>query len=81
MFKRANKKNEGGNETVAGGSAPASAFITSTFTSSRATGLVAAPVVVSNGHAVEIDSDGGIWDTVSNVNVDIGKTNIGSINL
>jgi hypothetical protein len=85
MSIRYNEVNSGGIVTVSGGNMPTNAYTNNDPYISRVGTVVGntvvTPVVISNGHAVEQDGDGGCWDTVSGVNVDINKTNIGCINL
>lgn len=87
MSQRFNVVNNGGIETISGGNMPANTYANADPYISRATGngnTVVTPTVTSGpnaGHAVEIDGDGGCWDTVSGAAVNIAFTNIGLINL
>lgn len=84
MSQRFNEVNNGGILTISGGNMPASTYTNGDPYISRVLGngnTVVTPTVTANGHAVEIDGDGGVWDTVSGIAVDINKTNIGNINL
>jgi hypothetical protein len=47
---------------------------------SRVTGLPITLTVTASGHAVEVDGDGGFWDTVSGVIVQRTATNADAIN-
>ena len=85
MSVRYNEVNNTGQVTVSGGNMPANNYTNNDPYISRVGtsvgNTVVTPVVISNNHAVEQDGDGGCWDTVSGVAVDINKTNIGCINL
>lgn len=84
MSNRNNIVNNGGVQTQTGGNMPANTASNADPYISRVSGngnLVVTPTVTANGHAVEQDGDGGCWDTVSGVTVDINKTNLGAINL
>jgi hypothetical protein len=84
MSNRNNVVNNSGIETISGGNMPANIYTNADPYISRVSGAgntVVTPTVTANGHAVEIDGDGGVWDTVSGVAVDINKTNINAINL
>jgi len=83
MSIRTNEVNNGGILTISSGNMPANTYTNADAYISRLGGgnSVVVPTVTSNGHAVEQGGDGGIWDTVSGVAVDINKTNWGAINL
>jgi hypothetical protein len=83
MSVRFNGTNNSGITTISGGNMPANNYTNSDAYISRlgAGNNVVTPTVTANGHAVEQDGDGGCWDTVSGVTVDINKTNLGAINL
>lgn len=84
MATRYNEVNNSGVLTISGGNMPANTYTNNNPYISRAVGsgnTVVTPIVISNGHAVEQAGDGGVWDTVSNVTVDINKTNLDCINL
>lgn len=81
MSQRFNVTNASGIATIAGGNMPASTYTNQYQPQSRTAGQgggnpKAAITVVANGHAVEVDGDGGLWDTVSGVAVQDFQTNI-----
>lgn len=81
MSNRNDETNDGGTVTKSGGNMPSGNSTNKHSQLSRVSGKVATPVVVANNHAVEVDGDGGIWDTVASVTVSRDKTNLDSINL
>jgi len=83
MGHRNNHRNDNGvTSIVAGGNVGTSSiFVTQSFIPSRKSSTPAVVTVLSNGHAVEVDSDGGLFDTVSNVPVDRSQTNIDTIGI
>jgi hypothetical protein len=78
MSQRYNTINNSGIETVAGGNMPASNYVNGTSHISRneAGNTVASIVVIANSHPVEVDADGGLWDTTSGIAVQDWQTNI-----
>ena len=81
MSARFNETNNGGILTISGGNMPASTYTNQFQPQSRTAGQgggnpKAAIIVIANGHAVEVDGDGGLWDTVSGVIVQDFQTNI-----
>jgi len=63
---------------------PTNAYTNNDAYISRATGngnTVVSPKVIASGNIVEQDGDGGCWDTVAGVAVNVDKTTIGTINL
>jgi len=85
MSVRYNEVNNGGIVTVAGGNMPAQLYTNGSVNLSRVTGTigntVAGITVIANGHPVEVDGDGGLWDTTSGVAVLRDQTTAGAINL
>lgn len=74
MSIRYNETNNGGIVTVSGGNMPVQTYSNKYQPTSRTNGqggagTAAAVTVIANGHAVEVDGDGGLWDTVSGVTV------------
>jgi hypothetical protein len=72
MSIRYNEANNGGIVTISGGNMPVQNYTNKYQPTSRTAGqggagAAAAITVVANGHAVEVDGDGGLWDTVSGV--------------
>jgi hypothetical protein len=84
MSARFNETNSAGILTIAGGNMPASTYANQYQPTSRTAGQggsggKASIVVVSGpnaGHAVEVDGDGGLWDTVAGAPVQDFLTNI-----
>jgi hypothetical protein len=84
MSQRYNETNASGILTISGGNMPASTYANQYQPTSRTQGQggaggKASITVVSGpnaGHAVEVDGDGGLWDTVANVPVQDFLTNI-----
>jgi hypothetical protein len=84
MSQRYNETNASGILTIAGGNMPASTFANQFQPLSRTagqggSGKPAAITVTSGvnaGHAVEVDGDGGLWDTVAGAPVADYLTNI-----
>jgi hypothetical protein len=81
MSQRYNEVNNSGQLTISGGNMPASTYTNQYQPTSRTSGqggagTAATITVISNGHAVEVDGDGGLWDTVSGVKVQDWQTNI-----
>jgi hypothetical protein len=84
MNQRYNEVNNSGVLTISGGNMPANIYTNNDAYASRVSGqgnTFVIPTVTANGHAVEQAGDGGCWDTVSSIPVDINTTNIGAINL
>jgi hypothetical protein len=84
MSIRYNEVNNGGIVTVSGGNMPVQNYTNQRMplTRTNANGnTVAAITVISNGHAVEVDGDGGLWDTVSGATVLHDLTTAGCINI
>lgn len=84
MSIRYNETNNGGVLTITGGNMPLDIYTNQQTYYSRATGQGNTPVtptVIANGHAVEVDGDGGCWDTVSGVTVQRDRTTLDTINL
>jgi hypothetical protein len=81
MSQRYNETNVGGVLTISGGNMPASNYTNQYQPASRTKGQggsggAATITVTANGHAVEVDGDGGLWDTTSGVAVQDWQTNI-----
>jgi hypothetical protein len=84
MSNRFNETNNSGILTITGGNMPVDTYTNQTVHTSRNTGqggagAAATITVVSGpnaGHAVEIDGDGGLWDTVAGAPVQDYLTNI-----
>jgi hypothetical protein len=81
MSNRYNETNNGGILTISGGSMPTDNYTNQYQPASRTKGQggsggAATITVIANGHAVEVDGDGGLYDTVSGVNVQDWQTNI-----
>lgn len=84
MSQRYNETNNGGILTISGGNMPASTYTNQYQHLSRTAGQggsgKAASITVTSGpnagHAVEVDGDGGLWDTVTGVAVQDWQTNI-----
>lgn len=81
MSVRYNEVNASGILTISGGNMPASTYTNQTQRTSRTqgqggAGAAATITVTSNGHPVEVDGDGGLWDTTSGVAVQDWQTNI-----
>jgi len=81
MSQRFNETNNSGIVTVAGGNMPVDNYTNQYQPTSRTVGQggsggKSSITVVANGHAVEVDGDGGLWDTVSGVAVQDFQTNI-----
>lgn len=81
MSNRYNQTNNGGTTTTSGGSMPAGNYTNAHSQISRVSGKTSAPTVIANGHAVEVDGDGGVFDTVAGATVSRDKTNLDAINL
>ena len=84
MSQRYNEVNNSGILTVSGGNMPASNYTNATGHQSRTAGQGGAGgnasiVVIANSHPVEVDGDGGLWDTTSGVAVQDWQTNINCI--
>jgi hypothetical protein len=87
MSVRYNEVNASGILTISGGNMPASTYTNLNQRTSRTNGQggaggVATITVTSGpnaGHAVEIDGDGGLWDTVAGAPVQDFLTNINCI--
>jgi hypothetical protein len=81
MSQRYNEVNNSGIVTVAGGNMPTDAYTNQYQPLSRTagqggSGKAASIVVIANSHPVEVDGDGGLWDTTSGVAVQDWQTNI-----
>jgi hypothetical protein len=84
MSIRYNETNSAGILTITGGNMPASTYANKYQPTSRTAGQggagAAATITVTSGanagHAVEVDGDGGLWDTVSGATVQDWQTNI-----
>jgi hypothetical protein len=81
MSVRYNEVNVGGFTTVSGGNMPTDNYTNLTGHQSRTQGQGGAGgnasiVVIANSHPVEVDGDGGLWDTTSGVAVQDWQTNI-----
>ena len=84
MSQRYNETNASGILTISGGNMPASTYTNQFQPLSRTAGQggsggKASITVVSGpnaGHAVEVDGDGGLWDTVSGASVQDFQTNL-----
>jgi hypothetical protein len=84
MSIRYNETNSAGILTISGGNMPASTYTNKYQPLSRTQGQGgaggAATITVTSGpnagHAVEVDGDGGLYDTVSGANVQDWQTNI-----
>ena len=81
MAIRYNETNNTGQVTITGGAMPADNYTNKYQPTSRTAGQggaggAAAITVTANGHAVEVDGDGGLYDTVSGANVQDFQTNI-----
>jgi hypothetical protein len=81
MSQRYNETNASGILTITGGNMPASTYTNQTQRTSRSNGQggaggAATITVIANGHPVEVDGDGGLWDTTSGVAVQDYQTNI-----
>ena len=81
MSVRYNEVNNSGILTISGGNMPASTYTNATQPLSRTagqggSGKPASIVVIANSHPVEVDGDGGLWDTTSGVAVQDWQTNI-----
>lgn len=81
MSIRTNEVNNGGILTITGGNMPTDNYTNAATYLSRSTGLPVTATVISNGHAVEIGGDGGVWDTVSGAIVQRDKTTLDTLNL
>jgi hypothetical protein len=84
MSNRFNETNASGILTIAGGNMPASTYTNQTQPTSRTSGQggaggAASIIVIANSHPVEVDGDGGLWDTTSGVAVSAWQTNINCI--
>ena len=84
MSVRYNIANNSGVQTISGGNMPTDNYANKYQPTSRTVGqggagAAASITVTSNGHAVEVDGDGGMWDTVSGAIVDSNLTNAGCI--
>lgn len=81
MANRFNETNNGGLLTIAGGAMPASTYTNQYQPTSRTVGQggsggKASITVVANGHPVEVDGDGGLYDTTTGAAVQDWQTNI-----
>lgn len=81
MSQRFNETNASGILTISGGNMPASTYTNQYQPTSRTTGQggagkAASITVTSNGHAVEVDGDGGLWDTTTGAAVQDWQTNV-----
>lgn len=81
MSQRYNETNAAGILTISGGNMPASTYANQYQPTSRTknqggAGGAASITVTANGHAVEVDGDGGLWDTTSGIAVQDWQTNI-----
>lgn len=84
MANRYNEVNNGGIVTISGGNMPADIYTNQYQPTSRTVGQggagkAASITVVSGpnaGHAVEVDGDGGLYDTVSGAAVQDWQTNL-----
>ena len=81
MSIRFNETNNTGIVTVSGGNMPTDIYTNQYQPLSRTKGQggsggPASIVVIANSHAVEVDGDGGLWDTVSGATVQDWQTNI-----
>jgi hypothetical protein len=84
VSQRFNETNNGGIVTIAGGNMPPSTYANQYQPQSRTAGQgggnpKATITVVSGpnaGHVVEVDGDGGLWDTVAGAPVQDFLTNI-----
>jgi hypothetical protein len=84
MSNRFNETNNGGILTISGGNMPTDTYTNQFQPLSRTagqggSGKAASIIVVSGpnaGHAVEVDGDGGLWDTVAGAPVEDFLTNI-----
>lgn len=81
MSVRYNEANNSGVLTISGGNMPANNYTNKTQPTSRTVGQggaggAASIVVIANSHPVEVDGDGGLWDTTSGVTVQDWQTNI-----
>lgn len=84
MSIRYNEVNNSGIVTVSGGNMPTNAYANQYQPTSRTAGQggagkAATIVVTSNNHPVEVDGDGGLWDTTSGVAVLRDLTTIDAI--
>jgi hypothetical protein len=81
MSQRYNEVNNSGIVTVSGGNMPTDAYTNQYQPTSRTAGQggaggKASIIVIANSHPVEVDGDGGLWDTTSGVSVLPDQTNI-----
>lgn len=84
MSIRTNEVNNGGVLTISGGNMPANIYTNPNPYISRVVGSgnsVVSAKVIASGNVVEIGGDGGVWDTVAGVAVNVDKTTIDTINL
>lgn len=84
MSSRFNETNNSGVLTISGGNMPANTYTNNDAYISRVSGqgnVPVSPKVIASGNIVEQAGDGGCWDTVAGVAVNIDKTTIGTLNL